>query len=277
MDLLAPVRTAGAPPPSRRSPGRRPRPSASSTTRGPFFASIWRSRAVTSRKARHGHERHRDDSLPRVGAVNRVPLAKIDRAMSRFSGTARRRSPRRQSRDRHRRHLPGFRRAVAGARHRRHVRRPCTGLPVVAPAIDELAGQMAGRVRFAKFNVDENPATAARFNVRSIPTLLSRGRRGRCASSRSSHPRSRAGFARSLPDRERASSASPKCHVPVISRDLADDGEADARLTVAAPAAPARTQHDPRRHGGCRLRLRRDAGRRGDRGRRRRSCPRVQG
>jgi thioredoxin-like negative regulator of GroEL len=38
--------------------------------------------------------------------------------------------------------------------------------------LDELASELAGRVRFAKLNVDENPATAARFNVRSIPTLL---------------------------------------------------------------------------------------------------------
>jgi thioredoxin-like negative regulator of GroEL len=38
---------------------------------------------------------------------------------------------------------------------------------MIEPVIDELAG----RVRVAKMNVDENPATAARFNVRSISTL----------------------------------------------------------------------------------------------------------
>jgi thioredoxin 2 len=42
----------------------------------------------------------------------------------------------------------------------------------MAPVIDELAAEMAGRVRVAKPNVDENPATAARFNARSVPTLL---------------------------------------------------------------------------------------------------------
>ena len=43
---------------------------------------------------------------------------------------------------------------------------------MIAPVIDQLASEMAGRVRFAKLNVDENPATASRFNVRSIPALL---------------------------------------------------------------------------------------------------------
>ncbi len=48
----------------------------------------------------------------------------------------------------------------------------CKPCRMMAPTFDELATEMAGRVRFAKLNVDENPTTASRFNVRSIPALL---------------------------------------------------------------------------------------------------------
>ena len=48
----------------------------------------------------------------------------------------------------------------------------CGPCGMVAPVVEELAAEMAGRVRVAKLNVDENPATAARFRVQSIPTLL---------------------------------------------------------------------------------------------------------
>ena len=43
---------------------------------------------------------------------------------------------------------------------------------MVAPIIDELAKDYAGKVVFGKLNVDENPKTAMRFDIMSIPTLL---------------------------------------------------------------------------------------------------------
>jgi len=48
----------------------------------------------------------------------------------------------------------------------------CGPCRMIAPVIDELATEMAGRVRVVKLNVDDNPRTAARFDLRSIPTLL---------------------------------------------------------------------------------------------------------
>ena len=48
----------------------------------------------------------------------------------------------------------------------------CGPCRMIAPVIEQLAAEMAGQVRVAKLNVDENPLTSARFGVRGIPTLL---------------------------------------------------------------------------------------------------------
>ena len=48
----------------------------------------------------------------------------------------------------------------------------CGPCHMLAPTIDQLSSEMAGRVKVAKLNIDENPGTANRFGVRSIPTLL---------------------------------------------------------------------------------------------------------
>ncbi len=45
---------------------------------------------------------------------------------------------------------------------------PCRQL---APILDQLSDEYAGRLEFAKLNVDENPETPARFGVRALPTL----------------------------------------------------------------------------------------------------------
>jgi thioredoxin 2 len=48
----------------------------------------------------------------------------------------------------------------------------CGPCRMIAPVIEQLAAELAGRVRVGKLNVDENRQVAARFGVRSIPTLL---------------------------------------------------------------------------------------------------------
>lgn len=48
----------------------------------------------------------------------------------------------------------------------------CFPCKMVAPTIEELANEFEGKVTFAKLNVDENPKTAMRFGITSIPTLI---------------------------------------------------------------------------------------------------------
>ncbi len=47
--------------------------------------------------------------------------------------------------------------------------RPCL---MVAPILDELAEEYSGRISIARIDIDQNPKTAARYNIMSIPTLL---------------------------------------------------------------------------------------------------------
>ena len=48
----------------------------------------------------------------------------------------------------------------------------CGPCHMLAPTIDQLSSELSGKVKVAKLNIDQNPNTANRFGVRSIPTLL---------------------------------------------------------------------------------------------------------
>ncbi len=48
----------------------------------------------------------------------------------------------------------------------------CGPCKQIGPSIDEIAGEMEGKVAIAKLNVDENPAIAAKYGIRGIPTLM---------------------------------------------------------------------------------------------------------
>ena len=48
----------------------------------------------------------------------------------------------------------------------------CGPCRMIAPALEEIAGSLGETVKIVKLNVDENPQTAAKYNIQSIPTLM---------------------------------------------------------------------------------------------------------
>jgi len=48
----------------------------------------------------------------------------------------------------------------------------CGPCRMIAPALEEIAGALGSKVKILKLNVDENPATAAKYGIMSIPTLM---------------------------------------------------------------------------------------------------------
>lgn len=48
----------------------------------------------------------------------------------------------------------------------------CGPCKMIAPILDEIAEEYAGKVKITKLNIDENPATPPKYGIRGIPTLM---------------------------------------------------------------------------------------------------------
>jgi len=48
----------------------------------------------------------------------------------------------------------------------------CGPCKMIAPVLEEIAGEYGDKVKIAKLNIDENPATPPKYGIRGIPTLM---------------------------------------------------------------------------------------------------------
>ncbi len=48
----------------------------------------------------------------------------------------------------------------------------CGPCKQIGPALEEIAGEMDGKVKITKINVDDNPSTPSKYGIRGIPTLM---------------------------------------------------------------------------------------------------------